>query len=165
MYCPYCQGKESKVLDSRLTEEGACIRRRRECVVCNRRFTTYERFEEMSPVVVKKDMRREKFERRKILEGVVKACEKRPITMEQKEAVVDAIEREIRNRGESEIPSTEIGEMVMRHLKAIDPVAYVRFASVYKEFNDVNSFVDELRQFETGRVPRPRVERSPRRRR
>ncbi|MHB2017137.1 MAG: transcriptional regulator NrdR [Candidatus Xenobia bacterium] len=151
MHCPYCRWEESKVLDSRLTEEGACIRRRRECIRCGRRFTTYERFEELSPMVVKKDMRRERFERRKILDGLARACEKRPISMEQKEAIVDAIEREVRNRGESEVSTQQIGEMVMRHLKELDEVAYVRFASVYKEFTDRSSFLEELQHLESGR--------------
>jgi transcriptional repressor NrdR len=131
-----------------MTEEGACIRRRRECIGCSRRFTTYERFEEISLMVVKKDKRRERFEKRKILDGIITACRKRPIGMDQMEQMVNEIEREIKNRGESEIPSTEIGQMVMDRLQNLDGVAYVRYASVYKEFKDIAKFADELRLLE-----------------
>ncbi|HEY4002325.1 MAG TPA: transcriptional regulator NrdR [Candidatus Xenobia bacterium] len=148
MHCPYCTSDDSKVLDSRLTEEGSCIRRRRECVLCSRRFTTYERVEEMWPVVVKKDQRRERFERRKLLSGIDKACEKRPVSPEQKEALVMAVEQDIRSRGESEISTRDLGEMVLHHLRDRDAVAYIRFASVYREFEDLDSFLRELKRIE-----------------
>jgi len=129
-----------------MTEEGACIRRRRECLECSRRFTTYERFEENRLMVIKKDSRRESFDRQKLLSGILKAVEKRPIPIENIEMMVLEIEREIKNRGESEVSSLEIGEAVMRRLRELDDVAYVRFASVYKEFKDADSFMEELRK-------------------
>lgn len=144
MRCPFCHGPESKVLDSRPTEEGTVIRRRRECVVCGRRFTTYEKVEETPFMVVKRDGRRESFDRNKILTGLLKACEKRPVSMNTLEAAVDDIERELRSNYDREVSSLQIGEMVMERLRAIDEVAYVRFASVYRQFKDLNRFLEEL---------------------
>jgi transcriptional repressor NrdR len=144
MKCPFCGCLESKVLDSRSAEEGNAIRRRRECAECGRRFTTYEKVDEIPLVVVKKDGRREVFDRSKALGGLIKACEKRSITMSQMENLVDEIEKEFRNRMDIEVGSEQIGEMVMEKLKSLDEVAYVRFASVYRQFKDVNSFITEL---------------------
>lgn len=146
MICPYCGANADKVIDSREASEGAAIRRRRECLKCQRRYTTYERLEETTLLVVKRDGRREPFDRKKVLSGVLKACEKRPIPMEQIEGLVDTIEREIRSEGEREVSSVEIGEKVMLRLNALDGVAYVRFASVYRSFKDLNQFMKELRQ-------------------
>ncbi|CUU09519.1 MAG: transcriptional regulator NrdR [Armatimonadetes bacterium] len=140
MRCPYCGKDEDHVVDSRPSQEGRVIRRRRECLACGRRYTTFERYEERPLMVVKKDGRREPFDREKVLRGMVIACRKRPVSMERLEQAVDEIEHEIQNRMESEISSTEIGRMVMEKLLAIDPVAYVRFASVYEEFNDPQQF-------------------------
>ncbi len=144
MKCPFCGCLESKVLDSRPTEEGTSIRRRRECIECQKRFTTYEKIEEIPLVVVKKDGRREPFDRNKILSGFLKACEKRPVSVDELEKAADEIEREIRNTLDREVNSKEIGEMVMEKLKEIDEVAYVRFASVYRQFKDINRFKEEL---------------------
>jgi len=142
--CPYCGFEDTKVLDSRPTSEGGAIRRRRECSNCLHRFTTYERMEEQPIVVVKKDGRREPFDRKKILNGLLKACEKRPVSLDTLERVVEDIERDIRNSLGAEIQSRDIGEKVMDRLKAIDEVAYVRFASVYRQFTDVSTFLTEL---------------------
>ncbi len=150
MRCPFCHHNDSKVLDSRATEEGASIRRRRECTRCNRRFTTYERLDQVPFMVVKKDGRREAFNRDKILNGVLKACEKRRISTDQIEQMVDDVEKEIRNTSEREIASNLIGEIVMERLKEQDEVAYVRFASVYRQFKDINSFMSELQQLLEG---------------
>ncbi len=144
MRCPYCGFMESKVLDSRPADDGNAIRRRRECSDCGRRFTTYEKVDEIPLVVVKKDGRREVFDRSKILGGIIKAAEKRAITMHQMEQTVNDIEKEIRNRMDSEVGSEQIGELVMDKLRKLDEVAYVRFASVYRQFQDINSFIDEL---------------------
>jgi transcriptional repressor NrdR len=143
--CPFCNHVEDKVVDSRLSKEGEVIRRRRECISCERRFTTYERVEGNFPMVIKKDGRREAFERQKILQGLKKACEKRPVSMSTLEEAVTQIEKKIQEMGESEIPSNIIGEEVMRKLHDLDPVAYVRFASVYREFKDINEFMSELK--------------------
>ncbi len=140
MRCPYCGSEEDHVVDSRPTQEGKAIRRRRECLRCGRRFTTFERYEERPLMVIKKDGRREPFDRNKILQGMVIACRKRPISMETLEKAVDEIEHAIQNRMEAEISSVEIGRMVMQKLLEIDPVAYVRFASVYEEFQDPQQF-------------------------
>jgi transcriptional repressor NrdR len=140
MRCPYCGSEQDHVVDSRPTQEGKAIRRRRECLRCGRRFTTFERYEERPLMVIKKDGRREPFDRNKILQGMVIACRKRPVSMEVLEEAVDAIEHEIQNRMEAEISSVEIGRMVMQKLLEIDPVAYVRFASVYEEFQDPQQF-------------------------
>jgi len=144
MKCPFCGYPDTKVQDSRPANDGDAIRRRRECIDCGRRFTTYEKFDEIPLVVVKKDGRREVFDRNKVLGGVLKACEKRPISMTQIEGVVDDIEKELRNRMDSEVSSGQIGELVMDKLRSLDEVAYVRFASVYRQFKDVNSFIAEL---------------------
>ena len=144
MKCPFCGHIEDKVVDSREGKEGSSIRRRRECLRCRRRFTTYEHIEDVLPVVVKKDGRREVFDRNKILSGLKKACEKRPVGMDALEESVSRIEKKVQESGEKELPSTMIGEEVMRELHALDEVAYVRFASVYREFKDINQFMDEL---------------------
>lgn len=147
MRCPFCGEKEDKVIDSRESREGDVIRRRRECVVCSRRFTTYERVEETLPLVVKKDDRREPFDRVKIMNGLTRACEKRPISADSLEKLVAGIEARLQEEGRKEVPSREIGEAVMAALRSLDPVAYVRFASVYREFRDVEEFMRELRGF------------------
>jgi transcriptional repressor NrdR len=144
MRCPFCTHQEDKVVDSRSSREGIVIRRRRECLGCQRRYTTYERVEEVCPLVVKKDGRREPFDRTKILQGLKKACEKRPVGLSVIEDVVDRVEKKMLEMGEPEIPSRVIGEEVMTQLHGVDQVAYVRFASVYREFKDVTQFMDEL---------------------
>lgn len=144
MKCPFCGYLDSKVLDSRPADDGNAIRRRRECIECGRRFTTYEKVDQIPLVVVKKDGRREVFDRNKVLGGIIKACEKRPISMNQMEGMADGIEKELKNRMENEVSSERIGEMLMDNLRDVDEVAYVRFASVYRQFKDVNSFMDEL---------------------
>jgi transcriptional repressor NrdR len=153
--CPYCQHLDDKVIDSRLARDGDVIRRRRECLRCERRFTTYERVEEVMPVVIKKDGRREPFDRQKIAAGIQRACEKRPVSADAVEEVVRRIETEMQESGEREIPSSRIGERVMAALKDLDEVAYVRFASVYRRFQDLNDFMLELqgllRQEATGK--------------
>ncbi len=145
MRCPYCSNIDNKVVDSRMAKEGDSIRRRRECLKCEGRFTTYERVEEVLPSVIKKDGRREPFDRMKILTGLKKACEKRPISMEMLEKTVEAIEKSLQEKGLKEIPSTVIGEEVMERLHKLDEVAYVRFASVYRSFRDINEFMSELK--------------------
>jgi len=145
MKCPFCTQLNDKVIDSRTGREGEVIRRRRECLSCKRRYTTYERIEENLPVVVKKDSRREPFDRVKILAGLRKACEKCPVSIGSLSAAVDRIEKRIQDRGESEIPSRAVGEEVMRELHQLDPVAYVRFASVYREFKDIDQFMDTIK--------------------
>jgi len=145
MRCNFCGHADSKVLDSRPVDEGRSIRRRRECLDCGKRFTTYERLEEMPLVVVKKDSRRELFDPSKLLNGLIKSCDKRKIPLSVLEQVISDIEKELRNSLEQEIPSQMIGEMVMSRLKSIDEVAYVRFASVYRKFEDISTFMDELR--------------------
>lgn len=144
MRCIYCDSQSNKVLDSRLAEDGHSIRRRRECEACGKRFTTYERCEEVLLLVIKKDGRREKFDRRKILGGLLRACEKRPIAYETLEGVVADIEHYFRHKGDGEIASDDVGAQVMGHLRELDEVAYVRFASVYKEFKDISHFAEEL---------------------
>ena len=144
MKCPFCENPDTKVIDSRPTEEGQAIRRRRECEVCQKRFTTYEKVEEVFFMVVKRDGSRESFDRAKVLSGIVKACQKRPVSMDSMEAVVADIERGLNNMMEKEVSSTFIGEVVMDKLKDLDEVAYVRFASVYRQFKDVNTFVAEI---------------------
>ena len=144
MKCPICGHLESKVLDSRPSNEGASIRRRRECLACQKRFTTFETIEIMSFMVVKKDKTRELFDRSKVKKGIVRACEKRPVTMEQIENAVTEIEQSLLASMRNEIPSTEVGELVMDKLKDLDEVAYVRFASVYRQFKDITTFRDEL---------------------
>jgi transcriptional repressor NrdR len=143
--CPFCDDVEDKVVDSRMAKEGEVIRRRRECLSCKRRYTTYERVEETMPAVVKKDGRREPFDRSKIVSGLKKACEKRPISTATIETVTDRIEKRIQDMGETEIVSTAVGEEVMKELSQLDQVAYVRFASVYREFKDIDQFMDEIK--------------------
>ncbi len=160
MRCPFCQDAENKVIDSRESHEGSVIRRRRECLQCKRRFTTYERVEELYPLIVKKDGRRETFDREKLLAGLKKACEKRPVSADQLEETVVAIERLLQGAGEKEVPSSVIGEEVMRRLHALDEVAYVRFASVYRSFRDISEFMEELKDLLSDRTrelkpPRP----------
>ena len=145
MKCPFCDKIEDKVIDSRTAREGEVIRRRRECLGCKRRFTTYERIEESLPMVVKKDNRREPFDRAKILSGLKKACEKRPVSIGALGSATDRIEKRIQDIGETEVPSRAVGEEVMRALQELDPVAYVRFASVYREFKDIDQFMDTIR--------------------
>ena len=144
MKCPDCGDQDSKVIDSRHSEDGASIRRRRECLACQKRFTTYETVESLPIIVVKKDGSRQSFDRTKILNGMVRACEKRPVSMAEMEAAVTDIEQVMQNSLEREISSSEIGELVMERLKPLDEVAYVRFASVYRQFKDINSFMQEL---------------------
>ncbi|MFH1751060.1 MAG: transcriptional regulator NrdR [Candidatus Micrarchaeota archaeon] len=148
MRCPYCAHMETKVLDSRDAEDLAVTRRRRECEKCEKRFTTYERVEFLDLVVRKKDGKTEPFDRKKIETGIVKACEKRPVSREKIEETVDEIERDIRKKEGTEIPSTEIGEMVTEKLKKLDKVAYIRFASVYREFADLNEFESEVKRMQ-----------------
>jgi len=146
MKCPYCGYTEDKVVDSRSSQERDSIRRRRECLKCKRRFTTYEHIENIPLMVVKKDGRRESFDRQKLLSGIIKACEKRKISVGQVEQMVDDIERTLQRRYDKEVSSSDIGEIVMDHLGKLDQVAYVRFASVYREFKDINQFMNELKQ-------------------
>ena len=151
MKCPFCSHAESKVIDSRESGEGDIIRRRREGASCQKRYTTYERVEEILPMIAKKDGRREPFDRLKIVNGLKKACEKRPISTETIEKMVDEIERELQESGEKEVPSSRIGRKIMEGLHQIDPVAYVRFASVYRSFKDVNEFMEELKGIVEGK--------------
>jgi|SRR5262244_2207180 len=146
MRCPFCQEPENKVIDSRESHEGSVIRRRRECLQCKRRFTTYERVEELTPLIVKKDGRREAFDREKILAGLKKACEKRPVSVDQLEGVTTEIEQRLQESGEKEVHSSTVGEEVMRRLQGLDEVAYVRFASVYRSFRDIAEFMSELKE-------------------
>ena len=145
MKCPFCKETDNKVIDSRLSKDGNEIRRRRECLVCSRRFTTYEHIEKIPIMIIKKDGRREIFSREKVRSGVLKACEKRDISVNQIETFLDELERDLGEVGEKEIPSSYLGERIMAKLHALDDVAYVRFASVYREFKDVNDFFAELK--------------------
>jgi transcriptional repressor NrdR len=144
MKCPYCGYAESKVIDSRPAEEGSTIRRRRECLACRKRFTTYEIIERLPLVVVKRDGSRQSFDRVKVINGLVRACEKRPVSLSQLEGIADEIENELQGALEREVSTAEIGEMVMERLKDLDEVAYVRFASVYRQFKDIHTFMEEL---------------------
>jgi len=144
MRCPFCGYAESKVIDSRPAEEGATIRRRRECLACQKRFTTYEIMERLPLIVVKRDGSRQTFDKIKIMNGMLRACEKRPVSIQALEKISDEIEQELQNSLEREVTTAEIGEMVMSKLKNVDEVAYVRFASVYRQFKDVNTFFEEL---------------------
>ena len=146
MRCPFCRNMDDRVIDSRLSKDGDLIRRRRECSHCQRRFTTYERVEETLPLVIKKDGRRELFDRGKILNGLQKACEKRPISVTVLEKLIERIEQRLQESGEREVHSREIGEQIMRELQSLDEVAYVRFASVYRSFKDVNEFMSEVKE-------------------
>ncbi|MDD5634628.1 MAG: transcriptional regulator NrdR [Candidatus Omnitrophica bacterium] len=147
MKCPFCKTKEDKVIDSRMNADGLSIRRRRECLKCGKRFTTYEYVEKAPLMVVKRDGTRKRFDREKIKAGIVKACEKRPVSMDQIDQIVDEIEKRIQKKAESEVKSTTIGNMVMETLYVLDEVAYVRFASVYRRFKDISHFTDELKKF------------------
>lgn len=157
MKCPYCSKIENKVIDSRLSKDGRTIRRRRECTECGRRFTTYEKLEEILPLVVKKDGRREPFSREKIMEGIKKACQKRPISITRIDEFVDALELYFQELGKKEIESKEIGEMVISNLKEWDDVAYVRFASVYRQFRDISEFMAELEEILKSRNEKERA--------
>ena len=147
MRCPYCGNPDTKVMDSRPAEDKSCIRRRRACEVCGKRFTTYEKVETIPLIVIKKDNNREQYDRSKIEQGVLRACYKRPVSASDIQKTIDDIELEIFNREDKEIPSSKIGEIVMEKLRGLDAVAYVRFASVYREFKDVNTFMAELKKF------------------
>ena len=162
MKCPYCQFLEDKVLESRVIREGEAIKRRRECLRCRRRYTTYEHIEERRVMVVKKDGRREPFDRQKVLRGLELACRKRPVSVETLEQIADKIERELYDRGEYEVSAAVIGEMLVEELRHVDPVAYVRFASVYRDFQDLKQFQDllELLRPESGRGAAPRRRRT-----
>lgn len=151
MKCPYCGQLENKVIDSRLSQDSHAIRRRRECNGCRRRFTTYEKVETSLPLVVKKDGRREQFDREKVKSGILRACEKRPVSADAIESFVDELERRIQERGDRELESRVIGEEVMRYLHGLDDVAYVRFASVYHSFKDLNEFMSELQDLLSSR--------------
>ena len=145
MTCPFCGHKEDKVIDSRESKEGDVIRRRRQCLACERRFTTYERSDEIPYMVIKKDGRREKFDRQKVLGGLLKACEKRAVPMGRLAEIVDEVEAKLADNPEREISTTEVGEMLMERFKSLDKIAYVRFASVYRDFQDVEAFLNELK--------------------
>ena len=145
MKCPFCSHTEDKVIDSRSSNEDKSVRRRRECMKCKKRFTTYEYIEEIPLMVIKKDGRREAFDRNKIISGILKACEKRPVSMEKVEAVVDRVEKELQKSFDKEVKAQNVGELVMEHLHKLDEVAYVRFASVYRQFKDINQFMKELK--------------------
>ncbi len=147
MKCPYCSNLEDKVIDSRISKDGITIRRRRECLACEKRFTTHEKIEDTLPVIIKKDNRREPFDSKKILEGLRKACQKRDISTQQLEEITDRIERSLMERGGKEVLSTEVGEQIMNELHDLDQVAYVRFASVYRQFKDLNDFMEEVKTF------------------
>ena len=148
MKCPYCNYEETQVIDTRETENLEATRRRRECMKCNKRFTTYERVEEAEIIVVKKDGRRERFERQKLLNGILKACEKRPISLDEIEKIVDEVESDLRKRDSVEVESKVIGEITMKKLKTLDKIAYIRFASVYREFEDLERFEEELEKLQ-----------------
>ncbi|MBS3105953.1 transcriptional regulator NrdR [Candidatus Woesearchaeota archaeon] len=148
MKCPYCNNEETQVIDTRDTENLEATRRRRECLKCNKRFTTYERVEETEIVVVKKDGKRERFERQKVINGILKACEKRDISLEKIEKLVDDVESDLRKRDSVEVESKVIGELIMKKLKSLDKIAYIRFASVYREFEDLERFEEELEKLQ-----------------
>jgi transcriptional repressor NrdR len=155
MKCPFCGHLQDKVVDSRESKEGDAIRRRRQCLECHRRFTSYERIDEIPYMVVKKDGRRERFERQKVLAGLLKACEKRPVSMIQLEAIADKAEVMVQDSSEREVSTTTLGEMIMHELKSLDKVAYVRFASVYLDFKDVQEFMSELKELRIPRAAKP----------
>jgi transcriptional repressor NrdR len=158
MKCPFCGHPEDKVIDSRESREGELIRRRRECLECARRFTTYERIDEIPYMVIKKDGRREKFDRQKVMTGLLKASEKRPIGMGQLANIIDDVEGRLSETPDRELSTTEIGELLMESLRGLDKIAYVRFASVYRDFQDVEAFVDELKGLMRGKRVAPRTE-------
>ena len=145
MKCPFCSHTEDKVIDSRSSNEDKSVRRRRECLKCKKRFTTYEYIEEVPLMVIKKDGRRESFDRNKIISGIIKACEKRPVSVEKIEAIVDKVEKELQKNFDKEVKAQVVGELVMDHMHKLDEVAYVRFASVYRQFKDINHFMKELK--------------------
>jgi transcriptional repressor NrdR len=149
--CPYCGFEESKVVDSRATEDNISIRRRRECLQCNKRYTTYEKIEDIPMLVIKKDSSREYFDKSKIINGLIKACQKRPVSRMQIESIANEVEKKISNQMLTEIKSEYIGEMIMESLKVIDEVSYVRFASVYRQFKDVNTFMEEIKKLMSAR--------------
>ena len=151
MKCPFCLFSESKVIDSRPADDGQRIRRRRECMQCAKRFTTYEIIETQPVIIIKRDKSRQVFDRNKLLSGMLRACEKRPVSLEKLETAIDEIESQLQNSLEREVTSVEIGEMALAKLKDIDEIAYVRFASVYRDFKDIQSFMDELRAMQSGR--------------
>lgn len=148
MKCPFCGYLDSKVMDSRPTDDGSIIRRRRECPSCKKRFTTYERVDELPITVIKKSGNREVFDPHKIINGLIKACEKRPVPLEVLQNIANDVEKELKNSMEQEVESRKIGEMVMKRLKKVDEVAYVRFASVYRQFKDINSYIEEIRKLQ-----------------
>ncbi|MCX7725477.1 MAG: transcriptional regulator NrdR [Chitinispirillaceae bacterium] len=148
MRCPYCSHEEDKVVDSRSSKDGRAIRRRRECLRCGQRFTTYEYIENVSLTIIKNDQRREPYDRQKLMQGIIAACKKRPISLKKIESIVDKIEDTIEKCGRLEIPSSEIGQLVMKELYELDEVAYVRFASVYRKFKDVSEFISEVKEIE-----------------
>ncbi len=156
MKCPFCTDLDNKVIDSRLSKDGTIVRRRRECIPCHRRFTTHERVEDIMPVVIKKDGRREIFDKSKMLSGVQKACSNRPVSMDDIEDLVDRVERYFQDRGDKEINCTEVGEIIMRELHQLDEVAYVRFASVYRQFKDISDFMTEVKELLSTREQRVR---------
>ncbi len=149
MKCPYCSHPEDKVIDSRPTDEGATIRRRRECLGCQKRYTTYEKVEYMPLMVIKKDKSRQQYNREKLMNGILRACEKRPVSISEIDNLIDNVEAQIYNTLEREVTSTEIGEKVMEEIRKLDEVAYVRFASVYRQFKDIDTFMDELQKIKT----------------
>ena len=151
MKCPYCLYSESKVVDSRPADDGQRIRRRRECIQCGKRFTTYEIIETQPVIIIKRDKSRQVFDRNKLLSGLLRACEKRPVTLDKLENAIDEIESQLQNSLEREVTSVEIGEMALSKLKDIDEIAYVRFASVYRDFKDIQSFMDELKSLQSGK--------------
>ena len=149
MRCPYCSHEEDKVVDSRTSKEGRAVRRRRECLNCTRRFTTYEYVENISLTIIKNDQRREPYERQKLMSGITSACKKRPVSVKKIESIVDKIENQIEKMSKNEVPSSEIGKMVMTELYSLDEVAYVRFASVYRKFKDISEFISEVKEIES----------------
>jgi len=149
MRCPYCSHEEDKVVDSRTSKEGRAVRRRRECLNCARRFTTYEYIENISLTIIKNDQRREPYDRQKLMQGITAACKKRPVSVKKIESTVDKIENQIEKMSKSEVPSSEIGKMVMTELYTLDEVAYVRFASVYRKFKDISEFISEVKEIES----------------
>jgi transcriptional repressor NrdR len=149
MRCPFCSHGEDKVVDSRSSKEGQAVRRRRECLRCGQRFTTYEYIENISLTIIKNDQRREPFDRQKLLQGILSACKKRPVSLKKIESIVDKIESSIEKTGKMEIPSSEIGKHVMKELYEVDEVAYIRFASVYRKFKDISEFISEVKDIES----------------
>ncbi len=149
MRCPYCSHGEDKVVDSRSSKEGRAVRRRRECLRCGQRFTTYEYIENVSLTIIKNDQRREPYDRQKLMQGIVAACKKRPVSIKKIESIVDRIESQIEKSGKMEVPSSEIGKLVMMELYQLDEVAYVRFASVYRKFKDISEFISEVKEIES----------------